>query len=58
MKLDGRNQATGKAEESGMLRTPRSRGIGKNELKNLQSELNEYVEGVRSRGEALSPTYQ
>lgn len=38
--------------------TPRSRGIGKNELKNLQSSLKNEVEGTRSRGKNLYLTFK
>lgn len=41
-----------------IVATPRNRGIGKNELKNLQSSLNEEVDGVRNRGRVLSLTFK
>jgi len=57
MKIDERksmldNKGSGKA-----VSTPKSR-IGKNELKNLKSSLNEEVEGSRSRGKNLSLTFK
>lgn len=36
------------------ITTPRSSGIGKNELKNLQSNLNKEVEGARNRRRVLN----
>lgn len=38
--------------------TPKSRGIGKNELKNLQSSLNKEVEGARNTGKNLYLTFK
>lgn len=62
MKLDERKIALGRqkdgTQEEGITnKTPRSRRTGKNELKNLESELNEEVEGTRNRGKALTLTY-
>lgn len=47
------NKGPGKA-----MSTPKSRGIGKNELNNLKSSFNEEVEGSRSRGRNLSLTFK
>ncbi|KAF3641223.1 hypothetical protein FXO37_23108 [Capsicum annuum] len=58
IKLDARNISLEKQRESTKIRTPKSRGIGKNELKNLESDLNKEVEGVRNRGRPLSLTFQ
>lgn len=41
-----------------VVSTPRHGGIGKNELKTLQSNLNEEVEGARNRGRVLSLSTQ
>jgi len=38
--------------------TPRPRGIGKYELKNLQSSLNQQVEGSRTKGRVLSLAFK
>jgi len=38
--------------------TPRPRGIGKYELKNLQSSLNQQVEGSRTKGRFLSLAFK
>lgn len=56
MKLERRKGLLEQKEQEKIIITPKSRGIGKNELKNLQSSLNEEVEGVRSRGKTLSLT--
>lgn len=48
-------------EEQGkdkIISTPRHRGIGKNELKNLQSNFHEEVKAIRSKGRALTLTYK
>ncbi|KAH0722003.1 hypothetical protein KY289_005047 [Solanum tuberosum] len=45
MKLDERKREMEKRGENSEATTSRQRGIGKNELKNLQSDLNEEVEG-------------
>jgi len=50
MKLDERKRGMEKKGENSEATTSRQRGIGKNELKKLQSDLNQEVEGVRNRG--------
>ncbi|WMV48294.1 hypothetical protein MTR67_041679 [Solanum verrucosum] len=45
MKIDERKRGIEKIGENSEAATPRHTGIGKNELKNLQSDLNEEVEG-------------
>ncbi|KAG5596518.1 hypothetical protein H5410_037750 [Solanum commersonii] len=52
MKLDERKSVMEKKGVNSAVSTPRHKGIGKNELKNLQSDLNEEVEGARSEGES------
>ncbi|KAG5593185.1 hypothetical protein H5410_043699 [Solanum commersonii] len=56
MKLDEKKSVMEKKGANSVVSTPRHRGIGKNELKNLQSDLNEEVEGERNRGRVLSLT--
>lgn len=56
MKLDERKSVMEKKGANSAVSTPRHRGIGKNELKNLQSDLNEEVEGARNKGRVLSLT--
>lgn len=55
-KLDERKTEIERKSSNKASATPRSRGIGKNELKNLQSSLNVEVEGAKSRGRVLSLT--
>jgi len=58
MKINERKTQLDKKGKGKAVITPKSRGIGKNELKNLKSNLNEEVEGSRSRGRNLSLTYK
>ncbi|KAH0652783.1 hypothetical protein KY285_030335 [Solanum tuberosum] len=58
MRIDERKAALDKKGQEKTTTTPKSRGIGKNELRNLKSNLNEVVEGVRNRGRNLSLTYK
>ncbi|KAH0705557.1 hypothetical protein KY290_010248 [Solanum tuberosum] len=54
MRLDERKAALENKNSDSSNATPRNRGIGKNELKNLQSCLNQEVEGSRTKGRVLS----
>lgn len=58
MKIDERKALLDKEWQGKAVSTPKSRGIGKNDLKNLKSSLNKEVEGSRSRGRNLSVTYK
>ncbi|PHU30855.1 hypothetical protein BC332_02948 [Capsicum chinense] len=58
IKLDKKKALLEKKEQEKIVTTPKGREVGKNELKNLQSSLNEHVEGVRNRGKALSLSYK
>lgn len=58
MRLDERKTAMENKEVVSTTATPRSRGIGKNELKNLQSSLNQQVEGSRTKGRVLSLAFK
>uniref|UniRef100_M1DB93 Uncharacterized protein n=1 Tax=Solanum tuberosum TaxID=4113 RepID=M1DB93_SOLTU len=58
MRLDERKFALENKMIEGTSTTPRHRGIGKNELKNLQSSLNQEVEGSRTRGRVLNLTFK
>lgn len=58
MRINERKGALDKKGQEKTTTTPKSRGIGKNELKNLKSSLNEEVEGVRNRGRNLFLTYK
>lgn len=48
-KLDERKAFLKRQGQVDKIKTPKSRGIEKNELKNFASDLNVVVEGVRSR---------
>lgn len=50
MKMDEKKSQLDKKGPGKPVSTPKSRGIGKNELKKLKSSLNEEGEGNRSRG--------
>lgn len=61
MKLDRRKnllaeQEAGVQVEGTKSKAPRNRGLSKHELRNLESDLNEEVEGVRGKGKVLSLT--
>lgn len=58
MRLDERKTSMENKEVVSTTATPRSRGIGKNELKNLQSSLNQQVEGSRTKGRVLSLAFK
>lgn len=58
MKIDERKVELDKKGQEKTETTSKNRGIGKNELKNLRSSLNEEVEGTRNRGGSLSLTYK
>ncbi|KAF3616335.1 hypothetical protein FXO38_34604 [Capsicum annuum] len=58
MRIDERKMAIENIKLEKSNTTPKSRGIGKNELKNLQSSLNKEVEGARNRGRNLSLTFK
>lgn len=58
MRIDERKTEIDNKKQGKAISTPKSRGIGKNELKRLQSSLNKEVEGARSRGRVLSLTFK
>lgn len=57
MRINERKLDLEKKKQKGNI-TPKNRGIGKNEFKNLQSSLNKEVEGTRSRGKNLYLTFK
>lgn len=57
MRINERKSEIDKKKQKGTSR-PKSRVIGKNKLKNLQSSLNKEVERVRSRGKNLYLTFK
>ncbi|KAH0707307.1 hypothetical protein KY290_010453 [Solanum tuberosum] len=50
MRINGRKTELDNKKQGKAITTPKSRGIGKNELKKLQRSLNKEVEGARNRG--------
>lgn len=54
MNIDERKSLVDNRRPNLVASTPKSRGIGKNELKNLKSSLNEEVEGNRGRNFCLN----
>lgn len=58
MRIDERKSMLDNKGKEITTTTPKSSGIGKNELKNLQSSLNKEVDGIRNRGRVLSLTFK
>jgi len=58
MKIDERKILLDNKGPGKVMSTPKNMGIGKNELKNLKSSLNEEVEGSRSRGRNMYLTFK
>ncbi|WMV20478.1 hypothetical protein MTR67_013863 [Solanum verrucosum] len=58
MRIDGRKTELDNKRQGKAITTPKSRGIGKNELKKLQPSLNKEVEGATNRGRVLNLTFK
>uniref|UniRef100_M1DUX9 DUF4283 domain-containing protein n=1 Tax=Solanum tuberosum TaxID=4113 RepID=M1DUX9_SOLTU len=58
MRIDERKAALENKKSDNLTATPKNRGIGKYELKNLQSCLNQQLEGSRTKGTVLNLTFK